>query len=261
MMLKSTLGATALFALIATPAFAQDDGPKEPRRIRVTLGGQVVPKYPGAEDIRFIPYVDLDFTRGDTPFPFAAPDDSFGIALINRDGFSIGPALALQGSRRNKDVGRVLGKVDTTIEGGGFVQVMLSESFRLRAEGRKGFNGHEGFAGNIAADVIFRDGDKYVFSVGPRANLTDGKFQRAYFGVSSAQSVTSGLPVYRPRGGLQSVGATAGLSYQFNDRWGFKAYGAYDRLVDDAADSPVVRTLGSRDQFSGGVGLSYTFGG
>ena len=32
---------------------------------------------------------------------------------------------------------------------------------------------------------------------------------------------------------------------------------SYDRLIRDAADSPIVRQLGSRDQFSGGIALTY----
>ena len=37
------------------------------------------------------------------------------------------------------------------------------------------------------------------------------------------------------------------------------AYAGYDRLVRDAGASPLVRRYGSRDQFSGGLGLTYTF--
>jgi molecular chaperone DnaK (HSP70) len=32
-----------------------------------------------------------------------------------------------------------------------------------------------------------------------------------------------------------------------------------ERLVGDAAKSPIVRQFGSRDQLSAGIGLSYTF--
>jgi outer membrane protein len=36
-------------------------------------------------------------------------------------------------------------------------------------------------------------------------------------------------------------------------------FARYERLVGDAAKSPIVRELGSRNQLSGGAGLSYTF--
>jgi outer membrane protein len=79
--------------------------------------------------------------------------------------------------------------------------------------------------------------------------------------VTQAESVRTGLAAYRPGGGIQAVGATAGFIKQLDKRWGIYSYAKYDRLVGDAADSPVVRVHGSRDQFSGGLALTYTFGG
>ena len=56
------------------------------------------------------------------------------------------------------------------------------------------------------------------------------------------------------------AGATTSVLRQLSDRWGVFGYAKYDRLLSDAADSPVTRRFGSRDQFSGGAGVSYTFG-
>ena len=55
------------------------------------------------------------------------------------------------------------------------------------------------------------------------------------------------------------MGVASGLSYQFSDRFGMFGFARYERLIGDAAKSPIVRELGSRDQLSGGLGLSYTF--
>ena len=85
------------------------------------------------------------------------------------------------------------------------------------------------------------------------------RFQRAYFGVDSDAALASGLPAYRPNGGIYALAATSGLSYQFDPRFGMFGYARYERLVGDAAKSPIIRELGSRNQFSGGLGLSYTF--
>ena len=52
-----------------------------------------------------------------------------------------------------------------------------------------------------------------------------------------------------------------GYIQQLSERWGIYTYAEYDRLVDDAANSPVVTTYGSRDQYSGGIALTYTFDG
>lgn len=258
MMRIALSGAVALFALLPAPVLAQD---KEPRRVRIGLGAQVTPSYPGADEVRFGPYINVDIARGDTPFGFEAQDESFAIPVINTNGISIGPSLNIQGSRTNSDVGAPIGKVKTTVEAGGFVTAYALPNLRLRAELRRGLGGHDGFVGEASADLIARDGDKYVVSIGPRVVLSNARYQRAYFGVTPAQSAATGLALYRPGGGVQSVGGTAGLTYQFSRRWGLMSYARYDRLVSDAADSPVVRQFGSRNQFSGGLGLTYTFGG
>ena len=55
------------------------------------------------------------------------------------------------------------------------------------------------------------------------------------------------------------IGAVAGLTHKLGRNWGLQGYVGYDRLVGDAADSPIVRAFGSRDQFSGGAGLFFEF--
>ena len=251
-------GAVALLAILASPAAAQD---KEPRRVRVGLGPQIGPAYPGADKFDFGPYVNVDTARGDTPFGFEAQDESFAIPVINTNGIGFGPSLSVQGSRTNSDVGAPVGKVKTTVEVGGFVHAFLTPNFRVRAELRRGLGGHDGYIGEVSADLVARDSDRYVFSIGPRVVLTNARYQRAYFGVDPAQAAATGLTPFTPEGGLQSIGGTAGLTYQFTRQWGVMSFVRYDRLIADPSDSPIVRRFGTRDQFSGGLGLTYTFGG
>ena len=247
-------GAAALIA--SSPAAAQDENDL---RVRVGLGGQLQPEFIGSEDTELGPLWDVDLARGANPFPFESPDDSFGIRLFSKGGFTAGPAANVEWKRKESEVGAPVGKVKTTVEVGGFAEYLVSESIRVRADLRKGLGGHDGLVGAIGADYISRDGDRYVFSIGPRVLFSDDRFQRAYFGVNSAAALASGLPAYRPDGGVYAVAAASGLSYQFSPRWGAFGYARYERLVGDAADSPIVRDLGSRNQLSGGIGLSYTF--
>jgi outer membrane scaffolding protein for murein synthesis (MipA/OmpV family) len=261
------LAAAALPLLLAgwsVPAAAQGDEEtekKEPRRIRVGLGAQFVPSYPGADDHAIRPLVDVSIARGSKPFDFEAPDESFGPSLISEGGLEIGPALNFEGSRTAKDVGADLDKVPFTFEAGAFLEYEFSPKFRFRTEVRKGLGGHDGWTGQAGADFVARDGDKWLFSVGPRVTWSDARYHRAYFGVTAPESVRTGLAFYRPGGGIQAVGATAGFLTQLSKRFGIYSYAKYDRLLGDAADSPVVRSFGSRDQFSGGLALTYTFGG
>lgn len=228
-------------------------------RVRAGLGAQVRPNYYGADKTVVAPLFDIDVARGDNLFKFEAPDDHLAIAVIDKDGLSIGPAANIASSRKDSDVGAPLGKVKTTIEAGAFAQYQWGESIRLRAEVLKGIGGHKGLVGALGADKVWRDGDRYVFSVGPRLLVSDGRYQRAYFGVTPAAAVATGLPAYRPGGGIHGAALASGLSYQFSPRIGAFGFARYERLLGDAARSPVVREFGSRNQYSAGVGLNYSF--
>ncbi len=246
----------AVALLASSPAEAQDG---DDYRVRVGLGAQLQPEFIGADDTEVGPLWDIDIARGTNPFRFEAPDDSFAIPLISTAGFSAGPAASIEGSRKNSDVGAPVGKVSTTIEVGAFAQHEMGEHFRVRGELLKGLGGHKGLIGSVGADYIARDGDNYVFSLGPRLLFSDSRYQRAYFGVDADAALATGLPVYRPDAGLHAAALTSGLSYQFSPRFGMFGYARYERLMRDAAKSPIVRELGSRNQLSGGLGLSYTF--
>lgn len=254
--MKLWLPALAAALLASAPAQAQD---KEDYRVRVGLGAQLRPEFKGADDHEVAPLFDIDIARGDKPFRFEAPDDSFGLRLVSGDTFAAGPVVNIEGKRKESDVGAPVGKVPTTVEAGAFAEYLVGENFRLRGELRKGIGGHKGFVGSVGADYIARDGDKYVFSVGPRLLFSDGRYQRAYFGVDPEVSIQAVLPTYRPDGGIHAVALASGLSYQFDPRFGLFGFARYERLVGDAADSPIVERFGSRNQLSGGLGLSYTF--
>jgi outer membrane protein len=238
-------------------AQAQDGGTT---RVRVGLGAQVKPDFVGSDSLEVLPLFDIDTARGDHEFKFEAPDYSFGIPIVDTGGFEFGPAFNLASGRKDSDVGLPLGRVKTTIEAGGYANYEVSKSFYLHAEVLKGLGGHDGVVGTVGADYVWRDGDKYVFSIGPRLLFSDSRYQRAYFGVTPTAASATGLPAYRPGGGIHGVALASGLSYQFNPSWGMFGYARYQRLVGDAADSPIVRSnFGSRNQISGGIGLNYTF--
>ena len=254
------LGA-ALFALFATPAAAQDDDGD--RGWIVTLGGgaQVIPKYPGADEVGFAPMVIGGLRREGAPLPIDAPDESWGFGFLGQASrFDFGPAVRFHSKREDEDVGAPVGEVGFTLEAGAFAQAYITPNVRVRLEGRRGIGGHEGWNGDILLDFVATDGNNYVFTIGPRARIADGNYHDAYFGVTPTVSLATGLPVYDPGGGLHSVGVAAGLTHMLGRNWGVYGYAGYDRLIGDAADSPIVRTYGSRSQLSAGLGLFFTFG-
>jgi outer membrane protein len=245
-------------ALLASsaPALAQDNGST---RVRVGVGAQNRPAAPGADRREWAPLFDFALSRGPGPFEFEAPDDNFDIRLYNKDGLSFGPVAAYEAGRRNRDFGERVGKVPSTIEAGAFAQYQVSEMFRLRGEVRHGIGGHNGLIASLGADAVWRDGDRYVISAGPRVNFSNSRYQREFFGVSAERSLLTGLDEYDPDGGIHSIGATSGVNFQLTGPIGVFGFARYERLVGDAGKSPIVRELGSRGQASAGLGLTYTF--
>lgn len=254
--MKQLLIASSLLLPAWSAAVAQDTGDI---RVRIGAGAALRPTFIGSDDTSVAPLFHVNTARGTHPFSFGAPDDSPSIALVSKDGFSFGPAGNVMGRRKASDVGAPVDSVSRTFEAGAFAQYLVAGSFRVRAELLKGINGHKGLVGTVGADKIWRDGDRYVFSIGPRLLFSDARFQRAYFGVSPAASLASGLPVYRPGGGAHAVAVASGLSYQLGGPWGVFGYARYGRLIGHAKKSSIIREFGSRNQFSGGVGLNYTF--
>lgn len=228
-------------------------------RVRVGAGAQLRPQYVGADDTSVGPLFHVNIARGSKEFAFAAPDDTPSIAVTTSHGFSFGLAGNYEGRREESDVGAPVGSIKRTFEAGAFAQYEWKDTFRVRGELLKGINGHEGLLGTISADKIWRNGDRYVISLGPRVLFSDGRYQRAYFGVTPAVSLATGLPAYRPGSGIYGVAVASGVTYSLNERWGLFGFARYERLVGDAARSPVVREFGSRNQLSGGIGLNYTF--
>ena len=263
---RSTIAAAAFLSLFAAaPAFAQDEAAvveDEERGRIVTIGGgvQYYPRFPGDDDLGLNPMPVIGVRRVGEPITFEAPDEGWGFGLLGSDSaINVGPAIQFQGKRREEDVGAAVGEVDFTVEAGAFVDLWVGDNVRLRAEGRRGFFGHEGMLLDLGADFVMRDGDDYIFSVGPRLRLVDGEFMDTYFGVPEEVAAATGLDAYDPGGGLQAVGATVGLQYQLGGGLGLHAYARYDRLIGDAADSPIVLEHGSRHQWGAGLGLSYSF--
>jgi outer membrane scaffolding protein for murein synthesis (MipA/OmpV family) len=256
--LAAATGAASLFLLVAAPASAQDSGGGH--TVTVGVGAQILSKYPGSDSYSIFPMPIFGLRAEGAPMPFQAQDQGIGFGVLGQGSrVNFGPAIGVRAKRQASDVGAAVGDVGFTIEAGGFVEVYPLRSFRLRGEVRQGIGGHRGLVGDVGADIIIRDTGSFILSFGPRARWGDSDFTRAYFGVSPAAAIASGLPAYRPSSGFYAVGAMAGLTYKFAHNWGMRSYLGYDRLIRDAGDSPIVRRLGSRDQFSGGAGLFFEF--
>jgi outer membrane protein len=149
--------------------------------------------------------------------------------------------------------------VDWTLEAGAFAEFWPTQWLRGRFEIRQGIGGHHGVVSDLMADVVVPVTPQLTLSGGPRATLASGQALSPYFSITPQESAASGLPVFDTGGGLYSVGAGAQARYAWSPQWATHVFVEYERITGDAANSPLVTQLGSRDQWQVGLGVTYSF--
>jgi outer membrane protein len=265
--LRRALWATALLSTpigTATACAAEQLLSPEPASSWiVTLGAQLQaqPKFVGSDAFSPGGAPILTIRRLGDSEPFTAPDDNADFTVFGNERFRIGPVANLDGGRYFSDDRRLAGlrKVPWGIEAGLFGEFWpIVGKLRTRVEVRYGF-GYRGAIADFGADWVERFG-RFTLSGGPRATLADSTYMRRYFGVTASQAAASGqLSPFTPGGGLRSVGIEAAASYQLSDSWRTFVFMRYDRLVGDAARSPIVTKFEARDLFTVGIGFTYSF--
>jgi outer membrane protein len=251
-------------AAVAADVFSTPDwAPGAAKDWTVTIGveGRVLPTFEGSGRYELLPFPLFNLRPAGTPPTFSSPRDGFGFGILDTGRFRIGPAFKIKLPRNESDDGnlRGLGDVDWTLEAGAFADFWPTEWLRTRAEVRQGIGGHHGIVSDLIADVVVPVTPQLTLSGGPRTTLATGAATSPYFSITPGQSVASGLPVYDAGGGFYSFGAGAQARYQWSPQWATHVFVEYQRLTGGAGDSPLVTTLGSRDQIQVGLGVTYSF--
>ncbi|WP_146604684.1 MipA/OmpV family protein [Rhodoplanes roseus] len=228
-----------------------------------TLGleGRMESEFVGGDTYTLRAAPIFGFRKAGTPEQFRAPRDGAGIALFETQQLKIGPNLKVRANRKESDSSALygLGDVDWAVEVGGFVEYWWAPWMRTRAEVRQGFGGHHGVVADLSADAVVPITPALTLSGGPRISFATSKALEPYFGIDPWQSFWSGLPTYDAKGGLYSVGAGAQARYFWTPELATHVYVEYQRLMDSAADSPLVVYRGSPDQVTVGFGFTRAF--
>lgn len=255
----------------ATPAFAADapqadaqmfsTAPASGWIVTVKATAIAAPDYEGSDDYGFIAYPSISFRRADAPYRFSAPDDGISFGLVEFDKLRMGVVGRFRGERDNDGERQGLDKVDWTIEAGVFAEYWAFDWLRARVEVRRGFNGHEGFVADAGLDGVLNHG-AWVLSAGPRIGFGDSEYMDTYFSVSPAEALANASinDTFDADAGVRYVGLAASGTYTFSEQLSTTLFASYNHLVGDAADSPIVRELGTEHQFQVGLSLAYSFG-
>lgn len=231
----------------------------------LTVKGNVTvsPDFPGSKTYGFVVYPSFSLRKEGTAEGFNAPDDGISLALFGQSRWAAGVVGRYQTGRYTGDDRRKLTGIQDAkwaLEPGLFAEFWpMQDTLRLRGEMRFGINGYNGLVGNLSLDYVQRVG-KFVISGGPRMALSGSDYMETYFGVTQQDALNnSQVTYYKPDAGVKSVGLAAAATYRWNDNWATSVNAGYDRLVGSAADSPIVKNLGTNNQFTFGASASYTF--
>lgn len=231
----------------------------------VTLGTSVEygPNFPGSKHSSYSGMPSIDIRSADEPDEFSAPDDNIDYGLLEFNGVEIGPVLGFRDSRILSDERKLRGvhEVKWDFDLGLFAQYWISENqFRVRGELRHAVLHDSGLVADLGADWFQPINDQIVLSAGPRLSLVNQRYMKTYFSVTPQDAAANGsITPFNAGAGISSVGLAVSAKYDVTPDWSVQVYHRYDRLVGDAADSPIVTRFGSQNQFTFGVTLTKAF--
>jgi len=89
----------------------------------------------------------------------------------------------------------------------------------------------------IEQKVITKGADRV--DVSGWATYGDDKHMQTWFGVTAAQSASSGFAAYAPKSGLEDVGLNVAWTHLIDRNWSVRSALGVKHLTGDAADSPL----------------------
>ena len=279
----SLRGALLPCLLVATPALAQEDGPPidpeklEGNSLTIGLGLGAVPSYEGSNDtvLAVVPGARGRVER----INFSLRGNRFVADIIPTPGgpgwdFQLGPVAQVNFNRSAAIVDaqvKRLPKLKTAIELGGYVGIgrqglITSDYDKLNLS--VGYvhdvaGAHGSYVITPSIDYSTPLSTKAFVGLSVSGDYMGSGYARTNFGIDAAGSAASGLPAFGASKGWKdwTVAGLGNVSLTGDLTHGLSVLGAvsYRRLLNDAAASPITSIAGSRDQWSGVLGLAYTF--
>lgn len=222
----------------------------------VGVGMAVVPKYNGADtaEARPIPIFSINYDQRVFIGPLG-----ISMAAVRCNGFRAGPVLDYQRGRSESDDPRLagLGDIPASVTAGLFAAYArgpVEVSATARQAISHSANGLSGLV-QINLHHVF-PGIRTLVEIGPDLEFGNADHQRVWFGISPAQSLASGLPIYSPRAGINRIGFHAGLTHRLTGNFLWRIFAGFSEVTGDAAQSPIIER---RSQAVVGAGLAYHF--
>lgn len=178
---------------------------------------------------------------------FASVGEGIGVNLLSGEHYRAGVALCYDlGRYVHDDVSHLSGLGDIKIAPAtkAFISYAISKRFPLvlRADVRQIIGGADGMVGDVGVYMPLPGSSKrLVMFAGPSFTFADHRYLQKEFGVTTAQSIASGYPVYDAHTGSDAIGMGFSSTGFITPHWLINFDTAINHLLGSAARSPITQ--------------------
>jgi outer membrane scaffolding protein for murein synthesis (MipA/OmpV family) len=160
-----------------------------------------------------------------------------------RAGIQVGYDL---GRRVSDDYGHLhgLGDIRRAPSVEAFASYAISKEFPLvlRGDVRQFVGGADGMVADAGVYMPLPGSSrKLIMFAGPSITYADHRYLQKEFGVTQAQALASGYPVFDPHAGTSAVGFGFSVTRFITDHWLINLDGAVNHLLGSARESPITQ--------------------
>lgn len=224
------------------------------------LGAAMVPDYEGSEDYEAAPLLFARYSYDEGSY-VQLKGSELRWNFLNRE-IEFGPLLQYRMERDDVDNNQVddMDKVDSAVAGGLFIVGRVEQWSATLKFATDISDEDTGYTVYLGGDYLAKFSEQLNIKFGVSTTYASSDYMGSYFDVNSSNRGSSTLPNYNAGGGeFKDVGARMITTYSFNSNWSVVGNINYKRLVGDAADSPLVDDVGSKNQYILGAMCVYTF--
>ncbi|MCA8274410.1 MipA/OmpV family protein [Burkholderia sp. AU30280] len=229
----------------------------------ISLGGGFAPRYQGSNQYRGVVAPSfsamfgngffIDGTQG-AGYRLDLPHGAFVSAALGYDaGRADENRFDLPGSNHLKGMGRVPGSVLVGLRAG--VKLLDGGELTVTIDAPV-THASRGLSGHVDLAVPVFTAARHTVVVTGSVHAGTGRYMQTFYGVTDAQSMTSGFRPYSTSGGVDSATLSLAWNWDLSRHWAVHATGGMTRLLGRYGDSPIVQT---RSNYYGMAGVTYKF--
>ncbi|MDB5888084.1 MAG: hypothetical protein JWM03_956 [Rhodocyclales bacterium] len=237
-------------SLTASAADPQDEkASSETTVVAIGVGVERQPSWLGAATHKTHPVPYLDITWHDQVE--LSTTDGLSIDFLHGEHWHGGLVGTLMWGRSSQDLGVLANRINTlhnTLQAGTYIEYAITKSLSAGLRWRHDIQGTGTAYGDVYTELGLPAPGSIEHSIKLDAQAMNGAAMRRFFGVSPETASALGTAPYRPNGGFNSLSATYQIFVPTSQHTGISFAIDWSRLRGAAAQSPLVRNFGSRNQ-------------